>query len=63
LRRAEILNRAEDSLAIWPVWRPLKFRDVAQHIVVARCLNADASAAGLRPRLTTILAEEIPAER
>jgi len=57
---AEILERAEGSFASWPVERPLTFRDVVQYIVVAQCLNADPSAPGVRSRLTTIIAEEIP---
>ena len=58
----EILERAEVSFASWPIERPLKFRDVVQYIVATRCLNADASALGIRSRLTTIVAEEIPGE-
>lgn len=58
----EILERAEGSFASWPIERPLKFRDVVQYMVATRCLNADASAVGIRSRLTTIIAEEIPGE-
>jgi hypothetical protein len=59
---SEILERAQSSFAAWPVERPLKFRDVVQYIVAHRCLNADASVRGIRSRLTTIIAEEIPGE-
>ncbi len=59
---SEILERAESSFAAWPVERPLKFRDVVQYIVVSQCLAANASALGIRSRLTTIIAEEIPSE-
>jgi hypothetical protein len=58
----EILERAEGSFANWPVERPLKFRDIVQYIVATRCLSADASGLGVRSRLTTIIAEEIPGE-
>jgi hypothetical protein len=58
----EILERAEGSFANWPVERPLKFRDVVQYIVATQCLNADPTAPGIRSRLTTIIAEEIPNE-
>ena len=58
----EILERAESSFARWPVERPLKFRDVVQYIVAARCLNVDTTALGIRSRLTSIIAEEIPGE-
>jgi hypothetical protein len=58
----EILERAEGSFASWPIERPLKFRDVVQYMVATRCLNLDASALGVRSRLTTIIAEEIPGE-
>jgi hypothetical protein len=59
---SEILERAESSFASWPVARPLKFRDVVQYIVAIRCLNADTTALGIRSRLTTIIAEEIPGD-
>ena len=59
---SEILERAESSFASWPVARPLKFRDVVQYIVARQCLNADTTALGIRSRLTTIIAEEIPGE-
>ncbi len=59
---SEILERAESSFASWPVERPLKFRDVVQYIVASQCLNADAKVLGIRSRLTTIIAEEIPGE-
>jgi hypothetical protein len=59
---SEILERAEGSFASWPVERPLKFRDVVQYIVASRCLNADVRVLGIRSRLTTIIADEIPGE-
>jgi hypothetical protein len=58
----EILQRAEGSFASWPIERPLKFRDVVQYLVATRCLNADPSVPGIRARLTTIIADEIPGE-
>jgi hypothetical protein len=58
----EILERAEGSFASWPVERPLKFRDVVQYIVAIQCLKADTTVLGVRSRLTTIIAEEIPGE-
>ena len=56
----EVLQRAEESFASWPVERPLKFRDVVQYLVVHECLNSDPSIVGTRTRLTTIIAEVIP---
>ena len=58
----EVLERAESSFASWPVARPLRFRDVVQYIVAWQCLNADTTALGIRSRLTTIIAAEIPGE-
>jgi hypothetical protein len=55
-----ILERAESSFASWPVERPLTFRDVVQYLVVHRCLDADPAAPGVRSRLATIVADEIP---
>jgi hypothetical protein len=57
-----IIAGAESSFASWPVERPLKFRDVVQYLVVHQCLKADPAALGIRSRLTTIIAEEIPNE-
>jgi hypothetical protein len=59
---SEILERAESSFASWPVERPLKFRDVVQYIVASQCLNAEVRVLGIRSRLTTIIAEEIPGD-
>ena len=56
----QVLRRAEDSFASWPVERPLRLRDVVQYLVVHECLAADPSAVGTRSRLTTIIAEVIP---
>lgn len=56
----EVLRRAEDSFASWPVERPLKLRDVVQYLVVQECLSADPAALGARSRLLTVVAEVIP---
>jgi len=61
-RVRELLESAEVSFASWPVERPLRFRDVVQYIVAVQCLKADVTAHGVRSRLTTIIAEEIPGE-
>ncbi len=58
----EVLERAENSFATWPVERPLRFRDVVQYIVAWQCLNAGTTALGVRSRLTAIIAAEIPGE-
>ena len=58
----KIIRGAEDSFAIWPVDRPLKFRDVVQYLIVVDCLKAHPAANGVRSRLTTIIAEEVPDE-
>jgi hypothetical protein len=58
----DILERAEISFASWPVVRPLKFRDVVQYLVASQCLSADTATPGIRSRLTTIIAREIPGE-
>jgi hypothetical protein len=55
-----ILESAENSFASWPVERPLNFRDVVQYLVAHACLDADPAATGIRARLATIVAEEIP---
>jgi hypothetical protein len=57
-----IIAGAESSFAIWPVERPLKFRDVVQYLVVYQCLAVAPRALGTRSRLTTIIEEIIPDE-
>lgn len=58
----QVIRGAEDSFAIWPVERPLRFRDVVQYLIVVDCLKANPAAHGVRSRLTTIIAEEVPDE-
>jgi hypothetical protein len=58
----KVIRGAEDSFAIWPVERPLKFRDVVQYLIVVDCLKANPDTTGVRSRLTTIIAEEVPDE-
>jgi hypothetical protein len=55
-----ILERAASSVASWPAERPPTFRDVVQYLIVHRCLDADPATPGVRSRLGTIVAEEIP---
>ncbi len=59
-RVRRIIAGAESSFAIWPVERPLKFRDVVQYLVVYECLEAAPRALGTRSRLTGIIEQEIP---
>jgi len=58
----QVIRGAEDSFAVWPIERPLKFRDVVQYLIVVDCLKANPAANGVRSRLTTIIAEEVPDE-
>ena len=55
-----IVDSAEDSFAVWPVQRPLIFRDVVQYLVIRHCLQADAQAYGIHSRLISIIADEVP---
>jgi hypothetical protein len=61
----EIMRRAKESFATWPVERPLALRDVAQYIVVTDCLRNDLAVTGVRSRVVdlalVIAAEVIPA--
>ena len=59
-RVRKIIAGAENSFAIWPVERELRFRDVVQYLVVYQCLEAEPRVLGTRTQLTTIIEEEIP---
>lgn len=46
----QIMRRAEESFALWPVERPLNFRDIVQYMAVTDGLHNDIAVAGVGSR-------------
>ena len=58
----DLVQRAENSFAVWSNERPLQFCDVVQYLVFHECLKADPSALGARAQLSSFIADVIPAD-
>lgn len=58
----EIMRRAKESFATWPVDRSLTLRDITQYIVVTDCLINDIAVTGVRSGsvdLVLVIAREV----
>jgi transposase len=56
----EILDRATESFATWPVERPLTFRDVVHYLAVSELLGTKDDSAWTREDLGRIVASLVP---
>lgn len=55
-----ILQRVEESFAVWPIERPVNFRDVVQYLAITEYFNEHPSESGIHARVSTVVAELIP---
>ncbi len=55
-----ILRRAEESFCSWPASHELRFRDVAQYVVVHEYLRSHKEHVGTQTRMATTVARTIP---
>jgi hypothetical protein len=58
----EIVQRAEESFADWPVERSLTFRDVVHYVVFEEYLRTFSARDGARTRMGAMVARIIPKE-
>jgi hypothetical protein len=56
-----IMRHVEDSFAVWPHERPVKFRDVVQYLAVTECLEEATSESGVRAEVAAVVAKLIAA--
>jgi hypothetical protein len=55
-----IIRHVEDSFAVWPIERPVNFRDVVQYLAITECLSEAESASGVRAEVSSVVAKLIP---
>ncbi len=59
---AEIVRRAEESFADWPVERELRFRDVVHYLIFDEYMRAGQARAGTKTNMGDVVARIIPEE-
>jgi hypothetical protein len=57
---AEIVRRAEESFADWPVERELRFRDVVHYLIFDEYMRAGKAGAGTKTNMGVVVARIIP---
>ena len=55
-----IIRHVEDSFAVWPIERPMNFRDVVQYLAITECLSEAVSASGVRAEVSSVVSKLIP---
>lgn len=60
LAAEEVLEGAEQSLAIWPVERELTFRDVVHYLAVTEYLSSDKALIGTQESFARVVALRVP---
>ena len=58
----EIVRRAEQSFADWPVERDLRFRDVVHYLIFDEYMHAGKARAGTKTNMGAVVARIIPEE-
>ncbi|HXB18012.1 MAG TPA: hypothetical protein VNV40_04165, partial [Steroidobacteraceae bacterium] len=58
----EIVRRAEESFADWPVERDLRFRDVVHYLIFDEYMHAGKARAGTKTNMGAVVARIIPEE-
>jgi hypothetical protein len=58
----EIVRRAEESFADWPVERELRFRDVVHYLIFDEYMHAGKARAGTKTNMGAVVARIIPEE-
>jgi len=61
-RAAEIIRRAEESFADWPVERELKFRDVVHYMIFDEYMRLGKAREGTKINMGGVVARIIPEE-
>lgn len=56
----EVLRRVDESFAQWPEQRDIRFRDVANYLIVVGIMDAHSSAMGTRSDMEALVAAAIP---
>ena len=59
---AEIVRRAEESFADWPVERDLRFRDVVHYLIFDEYMRAGKAREGTKTNMGVVVARIIPEE-
>jgi len=59
---AEIVRRAEESFADWPVERELRFRDVVHYLIFDEYMRAGQARAGTKTNMGEVVTRIIPEE-
>jgi len=57
---AGVLRRAEQSFCEWPSGRDLRFRDLAQYVVIDEYLRSHAATVGTHTNMAKIVARVVP---
>ena len=58
----EIVRRAEESFADWPVEREVRFRDVVHYLIFDEYMRAGKARAGTKTNMGAVVARIIPEE-
>ena len=58
----ELVRRAEESFADWPVERDLRFRDVVHYLIFDEYMHAGKARAGTKTNMGAVVARIIPEE-
>jgi len=61
-RAAQIVRRAEESFADWPVERALRFRDVVHYLIFDEYIHVGAARAGTKINMGGVISHIIPEE-
>ena len=61
-RAAEIVRRAQESFADWPVERELKFRDVVHYLIFDEYMRTGKAREGTKTNMGVVVADIIPDE-